>query len=203
MTPSIPTRPPIPPPPVAGPSHPTEVDDDFSKWKQPTQVQVGTFYTSIEPWLRPIKEEDVGYLSYAGDELEPFVLPALGPHYLKQWETQDIHDYGHSLPGMSYDPVPARARAPPSWEPSTLSDVDTLEERRGQGPLTERLISALLPAPETTQWKGVKAAEEAMEGRPSGGAGAAAARDSMTMQGLENRVKASLVAIRLIDDQVS
>ena len=80
--------------------------EDFSKSKQPSQVQVNTFYTSIEPWLRPIKEEDIGFLQYTADEVEPFIMPKLGRHYSVVWEEEDIANYGMPLPGRQ-----PRARA--------------------------------------------------------------------------------------------
>ncbi|KAG5351047.1 hypothetical protein C0989_008180 [Termitomyces sp. Mn162] len=194
----LPPRPPIPPPPIPGPSKPTEVQEDFSKTKAPSQVTVTTFYTSIEPWLRNIREEDVGFLEHTGDELEPYILPKLGRHYLDVWDDQDAGRIAVSLSGQDggagadnaqsqvqgqgqgQGQAQAQAQmhsfgAPiPKWDPSTLGEVDLCTEEHGHGPLTERVISALLDIADS-EWKGVKAAEDAMEGRP-GGSGAAAAR---------------------------
>ncbi|KZT03474.1 uncharacterized protein LAESUDRAFT_333434 [Laetiporus sulphureus 93-53] len=192
----LPARPPVLPAPVAGPSTPTEVTEDFSRSKPPgNQVQVSTFYTSIEPWIRPIKEEDIGFLEYTGDDVEPFVLPKRGRHYSEVWEEEDTALYGGPLPTT----VAVRATAPrhasvseplPRWEPSTLMETDLLTEERGHGPLSERLVSALIPMHDATEWKGVKAAEEAMEGRPgTNGAAAQAARDKLNVADLEDRVK--------------
>jgi len=193
--PLLPPRPPIPPAPVAGPSKPTEVTEDFSKSKQPSQVLVTTFYTSIEPYLRPIKEEDIGFLEYTADDVEPFIMPQLGRHYTEAWEEEDTALYGGPLPGMPTRPtnsLPATStRTPlPKWEPSTLTESDCMTEEHGHGPLNERLISALIPMQNATEWKGVKAAEEAMEGRPgTNGAAAQAARDKLNVADLEDRVK--------------
>ncbi|KAI0345002.1 hypothetical protein BDW22DRAFT_1326233 [Trametopsis cervina] len=193
---TVPTRPPVSAAPVPGPSKPIEVMDDFSKAKQPSQVLVTTFYTSIEPWIRPIKEEDVGFLEHTNDEVEPFIMPKLGRHYSEVWEEEDIQQYGIPLPGTaavrSGIPLPgSSSTAPlPRWEPSTLQESDVLTEERGHGPLTERLVSAMIPMQNATEWKGVKAAEEAMEGRPgTNGAAAQAARDKMNVADLEERVK--------------
>ncbi|THH31882.1 hypothetical protein EUX98_g2324 [Antrodiella citrinella] len=193
--PLLPPRPPIPPAPVPGPSKPTEVTEDFSKSKQPGQVLVTTFYTSIEPYLRPIKEEDIGFLEYSADDVEPFIMPQLGRHYTEAWEEDDTGNYGAPLPGMPTRPtntLPATStRTPlPRWEPSTLTESDCMTEEHGHGPLNERLISALIPMQNATEWKGVKAAEEAMEGRPgTNGAAAQAARDKLSVADLEDRVK--------------
>ena len=168
-----------------------------------------TFYTSMEPWLRPIKEEDIGFLEYAGEEVEPFVMPKLGRHYTEVWENEDVKAYGCPLPATAA----MRANAPrhpaippgplPRWEPSTLSDNDAVVEERGHGPLTERLVTALIPNP-ATEWKGVKAAEEAMEGRPgTNGAAAAAARDKLNVADLEDRVTNVLRFHGILDEPVS
>ncbi|KAH9162274.1 histone acetyltransferases subunit 3-domain-containing protein [Lactarius sanguifluus] len=146
-------KPPIPPPPIPGPSKPTD----------PSQVLVSTFYTSIEPYLRPIREEDLGFLEYSGDEVEPYIMPRLGQHYSEQ-----------------------------------LNDDDLLVEERGHGPLTERLVSALLPVEDSVVWKGVKAAEEAMEGRHGVGVGTAAGRQ-VIVEDLERRIKDSLKYHKILE----
>ncbi|KAJ3480389.1 hypothetical protein NLI96_g8386 [Meripilus lineatus] len=94
----LPVRPQPAVPPIPGPSKPTEVTEDFSKIKPPAQTTVSTFYSSIEPWLRPIKEEDVGWLEYSGDDVEPYIIPRLGHHYITIWEDEDIGTYGGVLP---------------------------------------------------------------------------------------------------------
>lgn len=209
--PLLPTRPPIPSPPVPGPSKPTEVMDDFSKAKPPnSQVAATTYYSFIEPYLRPIKEEDIGFLEYTHDEVEPFIMPKLGRHYSEVWEEEDIAQYGFPLPGTaavrSGITLPgSNSTAPlPKWEPSQLSETDVVTEERGHGPLTERLVSAMIPLQNATEWKGVKAAEEAMEGRPgTNGAAAQAARDKMNVYDLEERVKNVMRFHKLLDNIVS
>lgn len=185
----LPPRPPVAPPPAPGPSKPTEVKEDFSKLKQPPQVPVTTFYSSIEPWIRGIKEEDIGFLEFTGDEIEPYVVPKLGRHYTEVWEEQDTEIYGAPLPGFSSHRTGDGSGSLPKWDPSTLSEQDLLAEERSHGPLTERLISALLPMPDVTVWKGVKAAEEAMEGRPGGTGAAAARREKVNVADLEERIQ--------------
>ncbi|KAJ7491039.1 histone acetyltransferases subunit 3-domain-containing protein [Mycena latifolia] len=189
----LPMRPPIQPPPTPGPSRPTEVTEDFSKSKQPTQTPVSTFYTSIEPYIRPIREEDVGFLEHTGDEVEPYVMPKLGRHYLDVWAEQDAAMLGAALPAgagqMRDAPPDAFAPPAPKWDPSTLGEADLTTEARGHGPLTERVLSALLPMTDATVWKGVKAAEDAMEGRPGGSAAAAARKEKMNVSDLEARIR--------------
>lgn len=171
------------------PLKPLDVKDDFSKLKTPSnQTAVTTFYTSIEPYIRPIREEDIGYLEFSGDDVEPYIMPHLGRRYTEQWADQDR--------GMVLDPAAEEANAAstvttapvPTWDPSTMTDDDLTSDKHGHGPLTERVISALI-ADDSTVWKGVKAAEDAMEGRPGGSAAAAARKERMNVKDLEGRVK--------------
>jgi transcriptional adapter 3 len=202
----LPTRPPIQPTPVPGPSVPTEVEEDFSKSKQPSQVLVSTFYTSVEPYLRPIKEEDIGFLEYTADEVEPFVMPKLGRHYAEVWEDDDIALYGAPLSTTSAARVAITTTiAPPrsKWDPSTLTEHDLVSEEKGHGPFTERLVSALLPVPDMSEWRGVKAAEDAMEGRPANGATAAAGKEKLSVSELEQRIKDTMRYHGLLDINVN
>lgn len=182
--------------------------EDFSKAKQPSQILVSTFYTSIEPYLRPIKEEDLGFLEYTGDEVEPYIMPRLGQHYSEQWEDEDISLYDTVLPTTQAIRTTCSYGRPTSvapvlrWDPATLNDEDLLVEERGHGPLTERLVSALLPVEDSVVWKGVKAAEEAMEGRHGVGVGTAAGRQ-VIVEDLERRIKDSLKYHKLIESNVS
>ena len=80
---------------------------------------------------------------------------------------------------------------------------DLITEERGHGPLTERLVSALIPMQNATEWKGVKAAEEAMEGRPgTNGAAAQAARDKLNVADLEDRIRAVMKFHGILNDVV-
>nr|GAT56480.1 predicted protein [Mycena chlorophos] len=159
----------------------------------PPPTPVSTFYASVEPYLRTIREEDLGYLEHTADEVEPFIMPKLGRHYLDVWAEQDALMLGATLhPGAGQlgDAPPDTYLPPaPKWDPSTLNDGDLITEGRGHGPLTERLLSALLPVGDGSAWKGVKAAEDAMEGRPGGGGSAAAKKEKLNVTDLEARVQ--------------
>ncbi|KAF8894841.1 histone acetyltransferases subunit 3-domain-containing protein [Infundibulicybe gibba] len=170
-------------PPRPPPSKPTEVQEDFSRSRAPAQIQVTSFYTSIEPWIRGIKEEDV-------DEVEPYVMPKLGRHYSEVWEDQDAGIYPPIILTDPPEASPSTFAAPvPKWDPSTLMEQDLLAEDKGHGPLTERVISALLPMPDITVWKGVKAAEDAMEGRPE-----------MNVSDLETRIRDTMRSHGLLNE---
>ncbi|KAH9961150.1 histone acetyltransferases subunit 3-domain-containing protein [Lactifluus volemus] len=204
VTQLLPPKPPVPPPPIPGPSKPTDVMEDFSKAKQPSHILVSTFYASIEPYLRPIREEDLGFLEFPGDELEPYIMPRLGQHYSEQWEDEDMAAYDTVLPSTQAIRASSSYGRPASvapvlrWDPATLNDDDLLVEERGHGPLTERLVSALLPVEDSVVWKGVKAAEEAMEGRHGVGVGTAAGRQ-VIVEDLERRIKDSLKYHKILE----
>lgn len=147
-------------------------------------------------------------MEYTGDEVEPYAMPKLGRHYAEVWEEEDLALYGGPMPGFSMARSGGlsgqQASAPvPKWDPSTLMEPDLLTEEKGHGPLTERLISALLPMPDMTVWKGVKAAEDAMEGRPGGSGAAAARREKMNVADLEERIRDTMRFHGLLDGAVS
>ncbi|KAJ8093393.1 Transcriptional regulator [Marasmius tenuissimus] len=194
-------------PPSSHPAHPLhslDVHDDFSKLKPPAQILVNTFYGSVEPWVRSIKEEDIGLLEWEGDVIEPFIMPKLGRWYESVWEDLDngIPPQTPEVKGnKNWDPHNTSFAAPiPQWDPSTLKDDDLQNERRGHGPLTERLISALMPIEGAmASWKGVKAAEDAMEGRPGGSGAAASKRERVvSVEDLETRIRDTMRAYGLL-----
>ncbi len=52
----------------------------------------------------------------------------------------------------------------PKWDPSTITEAD-LASDKGLGPVTERLVTALLPNTDQAKVKGVKEAEDAFEAK--------------------------------------
>ena len=207
---SIPTLP-------ACPRKPIEVKDDFSKAKAPaSQVPITTFYSSIEPWSRPIREEDVGWLEYDGDTVGPYVFPELGRHYTEQWEDEDITFYGGvpasldfsaSRNAASISHIGARPNAPvPKWDATTLTDSD-LATDKGLGPVSERLVSALLPAVDSSTLKAIREAEDAYEAKlaASGSAstGPAPSKEKVLVSEFEERVKDTARFYGLLEGEVS
>lgn len=193
----VPERPPVPPPPPPGPRTPQDVVEDFSKLKQPQQTSVNSFHQSIEPWIRNIREEDIGWLEHTGDEVEAFVIPKLGRHYLEIWREHDNNIY---QPGE--DAPPDLFEAPdPKWDPSSLEEQDCVNELHGHGQLTERVISALMIT--DNPWKGVKDAEDAMEGRPGGSGAAASKKEKLSVGDLETRIRDTMRYHGLLADIVS
>lgn len=112
---------------------------DFSNAKPPTQVNAGVFANYVEPFIRPLTEEDVAFLKERGDRAAPFVLPRRGNrHYKEIWAEEDgaMHiDSNNQQPAAN---VPRGAA-------EDISD-DLLEtEQVSAGPLTSRVLQVLRP----------------------------------------------------------
>ncbi len=107
------------------------------------------------------------------------------------------------FPPADQDAPPEVFQPPvPKWDPSTLMETECLVEEKGHGLLTERVISALLPM-ENNEWKGVKAAEDAMEGRPGGSGAAAARKEKLSVSDLETRIRDTMRYHGLLNEIVS
>lgn len=143
----IPARPKLLTPIPAGPRTVAEVMDDFTKVKQPPkQEPIHIFHASVEPYTRPLREEDLAFLDYTGDEDDPFLIPALGRHYLEVWEDEDAL-YDGREPRMGVGPPRPAAPPPTNWNPGTLVEADMTSEQHGFGPIAERIVGGLLVDP--------------------------------------------------------
>lgn len=146
----IPPRPGIQPPPVPGPKRQADVDEDFSNSKAPTQIAQPTFWSSVEPYLRDIREDDLAMLNFKADAPELYELPARGRHYTELWDEED----GNPLGTTTRLPVPALRQSAMSTTQSQnvsqfvpaieLKDEHLVSENRGLGSLTERIIAGVL-----------------------------------------------------------
>lgn len=68
----------------------TPPDHDFSNAKPSNQVAYATFQAYVEPYVRPLTEEDVAFLKERGDRVEPFLMPNRGPMpYREVWARDD------------------------------------------------------------------------------------------------------------------
>lgn len=205
---SIPTLP-------SGPRKSIDVKEDFSKAKAPlSQTPANTFYAAIEPWLRPIREEDVGWLEYDGDPLGPYIMPELGRNYTEQWEEEDMALYGQVPASLDFSASRAAAEASssigpsgplPKWDISSLTEAD-LASDKGLGPVTERLVTALLPAADQSAWKGMMEAEEAYESKANAsgsGAHGISSKEKVYVSDFEERVKDTARFYGVLDGEVS
>ncbi|UPX13216.1 Transcriptional regulator [Ascochyta rabiei] len=117
----------------------TPPDKDFSNAKPATQVNAGVFANYVEPYIRPLTEEDVAFLKERGDRVAPFVLPRRGQrHYKHVWADED----GAMHLDSTLD------RPAPNLPRGAAEDVldDVLEtEHVSAGPLVSRLLATLRP----------------------------------------------------------
>ncbi|KAI8329044.1 histone acetyltransferases subunit 3-domain-containing protein [Chlamydoabsidia padenii] len=123
-------------------------DLDFVRVKAKDQVPIATFWTYLEPYFRPLTEEDRDFLLQKNNDPTPYLIPPLGQHYLEAWAEED-----RGLPS-------SRSQSPVSryddgrhvyhdrlkyFSPNeTLTDDYLMTEDLTCGTLTERLISSLV-----------------------------------------------------------
>lgn len=140
---------------------PGEIPDiDFSKNKPPSnQVQFTTFQSYIESFFRQFVPEDINFLnqkhimppefdfSNYDPEVTPFLIPRLGEFYADVWAEEDA-----TLGAKLNSPALHHSQHPDVFKPrgsiDNLSDDKLYTEEISCGPLSNRLLSALLSIPE-------------------------------------------------------
>ncbi|KAG8982855.1 Transcriptional regulator, partial [Tulasnella sp. 427] len=252
------------------PDDPKQVLEDFSDRKAPpNQTPIHTFWKEVESWMKPVGEEDVAWLEFDADDVEPFLIPALGRHYTEVWEEEDRQaaivaveaaqswPRGYSLDrtypldepplsaastngfggdglggdisllkkgkeadgaastggegGLSNGVHPAAlsgmSPAIASWDPRTVAEGDLLKEEKSVGPITERIMGALLL--EETHGHHKNKDDDATSGLtgagpkvPAAGSKAAAAANNINTAGdLEARIRTELRALGLLGEE--
>ncbi|KAF4550609.1 Histone acetyltransferases subunit 3-like protein [Elsinoe fawcettii] len=113
----------------------TPPDMDFSSAKPSNQVAFSTFISYIEPYVRPLTEEDVAFLKERGDRVEPFMMPVRGAMpYREVWARED----GHNPRDPMHDHLPQNA---PRGSIEDMNDETAATEEVSSGPLLARLLS--------------------------------------------------------------
>ena len=113
---------------------------DFSNAVKPNnQVQAHTFASYLDGYLRPLKEEDIGFLNERGDRVTPFVMPRRGKrHYTEVWAEEDG--------GMALDSPSQADRLNPNQPRGAIDQMDDSMAETDQisnGPLLNRLLSTM------------------------------------------------------------
>ncbi|KAF2128173.1 hypothetical protein P153DRAFT_368049 [Dothidotthia symphoricarpi CBS 119687] len=117
----------------------TPPDKDFSNAKPATQVNATVFANYVEPYIRPLTEEDVAFLKERGDRIAPFVLPRRGQrHYKDIWAEEDGAMHIDSNDQRS---APNMARGAGEDITEDILETDLVSS----GPLLARLVSLLRP----------------------------------------------------------
>ncbi|KAL8942208.1 MAG: hypothetical protein Q9216_001784 [Gyalolechia sp. 2 TL-2023] len=115
-------------------------DKDFSNAKPSNQVNANTFQAYIDPYLRPLTEEDMAFLKERGDRVAPFVMPRRGKrHYTEIWAEEDGQ---FSLDSNQHD----KDILPPNQPRGNLEQMtDEIAEtdQISNGPLLNRLLSTM------------------------------------------------------------
>ncbi|KAK4960663.1 Transcriptional regulator [Elasticomyces elasticus] len=122
----------------------TPPDVDLSNAKPPNQVQFNTFMTYIEPYTRPLTEEDVAFLKERGDNLAPYLIPPRGKeHYKEIWAREDGNAAHES--NMQTDSTEVEAKGAIDMMSDDIAETDEVST----GPLLARLNAALMAVPPT------------------------------------------------------
>ena len=113
-------------------------DKDFSNAKPTNQVSANTFLTYIEPYLRPLTEEDVAFLRERGDRTTPFLAVPRGKrHYTEIWAEED---------GSIAVANGNNEQLPPNQPRGNIDDINdetAQTDKISTGPLQARLLSLL------------------------------------------------------------
>ncbi|KAJ5893399.1 hypothetical protein N7495_005090 [Penicillium taxi] len=114
-------------------------DQDYVHAKPTNQVSANTFQAYIEPFIRPLMEEDIAWLKERGDRVTPFINPRRGKkHYRQIWAEED---------GMHYDQTQDEKDQLPLNQGrgsiEQLTDDKTENNEVSIGPLLSRLCTLL------------------------------------------------------------
>ena len=120
----------------------TPPDKDFSNTKPTNQVNPNTFAAYIEPYLRPLNEEDMNFLRDRGDRVTPFLMPRRGPrHYTEVWAEEDGSVSSDHHRGGQEGLPPNQPRGNLEQMSDDIAETDQISN----GPLLNRLLAFMIP----------------------------------------------------------
>ncbi|KIW28414.1 uncharacterized protein PV07_08081 [Cladophialophora immunda] len=116
----------------------TPPDKDFSNAKPTNQVAANTFLTYVEPYVRPLTEEDIAWLRERGDRTTPFLAVPRGKRsYQDIWAEEDsgtiIVENGNEKSSLNH----------PRGNVEQINDENVVTDQISTGPLASRLLSLL------------------------------------------------------------
>jgi transcriptional adapter 3 len=116
-------------------------DRDFSSAKPTNQVTAQTFANYVEPYLRPLTQEDLAFLTERGDRSAIFEIPKRGlRHYKDQWAEEDgLMDLDGVLNGPKIPTNEARGGI------EMMNDDVAESDEVSTGPVAARVLSLLRP----------------------------------------------------------
>ncbi|KAI5209412.1 hypothetical protein E4T39_00839 [Aureobasidium subglaciale] len=122
----------------------TPPDMDFSSAKPASQINFSTFQAYVEPYIRPLTEEDVAFLKERGDRVTPYLIPPRGlMPYTEVWAKEDgvsHHDFNLRLPSNE-----------PRGNIEDMNDDVAETAQVSAGPLISRLMSGFRHDPHVTK----------------------------------------------------
>lgn len=120
----------------------TPPDKDFSNAKPANQVQANTFATYLEPYFRPLTEEDLTFLRERGDRIGVFHIARRGKkHYLEIWAEEDGAVSGDgALQGRDKYPLNQ-----PRGDIDSMTDLLGETDQISAGPILSRLLATMRP----------------------------------------------------------
>ncbi|KIW87436.1 uncharacterized protein Z519_12072 [Cladophialophora bantiana CBS 173.52] len=116
----------------------TPPDKDFSNAKPTNQVAANTFLTYVEPFVRPLTEEDIAWLRERGDRTTPFLAVPRGKRsYQEIWAEEDSGtisvENGNEKLLLNH----------PRGNVEQINDENVATDQISTGPLASRLLSLL------------------------------------------------------------
>lgn len=107
---------------------------DFVRVKPKDQIPILTFWSTLEPYFRPLTEEDRNYLLPREDQDKYYSIPPLGRHYTDVWLEEELPLNINSKPPTNHITMMNQA----------ITDSDLIRQDISCGPITERLLSSLI-----------------------------------------------------------
>ncbi|KAL8673054.1 MAG: hypothetical protein Q9168_002516 [Polycauliona sp. 1 TL-2023] len=115
-------------------------DKDFSNAKPANQVNANTFQAYIDPYLRPLTEEDMAFLKERGDRITPFTMPRRGKrHYTEIWQEED-GQFALDANRNGEDKLPPNQ---PRGNLEQMTDEIAETDQISNGPMLNRLLSTM------------------------------------------------------------
>ncbi|XP_017488156.1 PREDICTED: transcriptional adapter 3-B-like [Rhagoletis zephyria] len=131
-------------PPSGSHGHGQNRDHHLQKVTLPKNDTPNKFWLSVEPYCMPLTNEDLRLLDdlleqYSGPLVPP--IPELGPHYSSIWAAEDLKEVQQaSNPNANSN----RLKPQNSASNAMIKKAESIMDECVTGPLTQRLVSALL-----------------------------------------------------------